>query len=95
MTGNAIEDHLLKAMLDVGLITQREYVIPKAFNFQRSSRTDKGVSAARLLVSFDLSKFFRVPEGNFRMPEGKIYEHSCQVYIVWYRFYNFIKQYSN
>uniref|UniRef100_A0A0P4VXG8 Pseudouridylate synthase 1 homolog n=1 Tax=Scylla olivacea TaxID=85551 RepID=A0A0P4VXG8_SCYOL len=54
MTGSTIEDHLLKAMLDTGLITQEEFIIPKLFCFQRSSRTDKGVSAARLLVSFDL-----------------------------------------
>ncbi|XP_045110497.1 tRNA pseudouridine synthase A-like isoform X2 [Portunus trituberculatus] len=54
MTGKTIEDHLLKAMLDTGLITPREFIIPKIFSFQRSSRTDKGVSAARLLVSCDL-----------------------------------------
>ncbi|XP_042222917.1 tRNA pseudouridine synthase A-like isoform X2 [Homarus americanus] len=46
-----IESDLLAAMLAAGLITEEELNVPQLFSFQRGSRTDKGVSAARLLVS--------------------------------------------
>ncbi|XP_050733235.1 pseudouridylate synthase 1 homolog isoform X2 [Eriocheir sinensis] len=50
-TLNSVEDHLHKAMLQADVITQEEFLVPQLFNFQRASRTDKGVSAARLLTT--------------------------------------------
>ncbi|KAK4310360.1 hypothetical protein Pmani_018077 [Petrolisthes manimaculis] len=51
VTGNAIENYLLAALLSLTLITEEEATFPQLFKFQRTSRTDKGVSAARMVVS--------------------------------------------
>ncbi|XP_071549398.1 pseudouridylate synthase 1 homolog [Panulirus ornatus] len=49
-----IEDDLLTAMLRADLITEEGHTCPQMFHFQRAARTDKGVSAARQVVSLKL-----------------------------------------
>lgn len=49
-----IEEDLLKALLKTNLITMENYENLGSFNFQRAARTDKGVSAARQVVSLKL-----------------------------------------
>ncbi|XP_071552121.1 pseudouridylate synthase 1 homolog isoform X2 [Panulirus ornatus] len=66
----SIENDLLGAMLAANLITEEEYKIPQLFYFQRVSRTDKGVSAARLLVSASLP-------GNVPNMKEEISKHLC------------------
>ncbi|GAB6024911.1 hypothetical protein CHUAL_010016 [Chamberlinius hualienensis] len=50
-----IEEDLLTALLNVGLITQEHFDLPQSMNFQRAARTDKGVSAARQVVSLRIA----------------------------------------
>lgn len=52
-----IEEELLKAMLKTGWISEEGYKTPQQAFFQRAARTDKGVSAARQVVSVKLRKF--------------------------------------
>eukprot|EP00730_Choanoeca_flexa_P006437 TRINITY_DN12150_c0_g6_i1.p1 TRINITY_DN12150_c0_g6~~TRINITY_DN12150_c0_g6_i1.p1 ORF type:complete len:462 (+),score=84.82 TRINITY_DN12150_c0_g6_i1:131-1387(+) len=49
-----IEEELLKALLKVDAIDERHFEKPQAMQFQRCARTDKGVHAARQLVSLKL-----------------------------------------
>ncbi|KAL2725296.1 ATPase family AAA domain-containing protein [Vespula squamosa] len=49
-----IEDDLLNALLKNNLITTENIENLRSFNFQRAARTDKGVSAARQVVSLKL-----------------------------------------
>lgn len=49
-----IEEDLLKALLDAKYITEEDFSNQQNAQFQRSSRTDKGVSAARQVVSLKL-----------------------------------------
>lgn len=51
-----IEEELLKALLDAKYITEEDFKNQQNAQFQRSSRTDKGVSAARQVVSLKLRK---------------------------------------
>lgn len=51
-----IEDELLKAMLKHDWVTEEGYNSPQQAFFQRAARTDKGVSAARQVVSMKLRK---------------------------------------
>lgn len=53
----SVEEHLQKAMLQANVITQEEFRVPQLFCFQRASRTDKGVSAARQIVVGNFCKF--------------------------------------
>lgn len=53
---NTIEDNLLNAMCKNGWILQEHIDNPFKFDFQRGSRTDRGVSAARMNVSAVLRK---------------------------------------
>ena len=50
-----IEGELMKALRAVDLVTDAEFLDPTAVSFQRTSRTDKGVSAARQVVNIALS----------------------------------------
>lgn len=52
-----IEDELFRAMLKNDWITEEANKTPQQAFFQRASRTDKGVSAARQVVSLKLRKF--------------------------------------
>lgn len=49
-----IEEELFKALLDAKYITEDDFNNQQNSQFQRSSRTDKGVSAARQVVSLKL-----------------------------------------
>lgn len=51
-----IEEELLKAMLKNDWITEEGFKSPQQAFFQRAARTDKGVSAARQVVSLKLRK---------------------------------------
>ena len=51
-----IEEDLLKAFKDAEIISDEWYENPQKCFFQRASRTDKGVSAARMVVSLKLGK---------------------------------------
>lgn len=52
-----IEGELMSAMLKHGWITEEGYKCPQQAFFQRAARTDKGVSAARQIVSVKLRKY--------------------------------------
>lgn len=52
----SVEDDLMMALLKADLVTEEEYNSPKLIYFRRTSRTDKGVSAARQVVSMELSE---------------------------------------
>ncbi|XP_004925769.2 pseudouridylate synthase 1 homolog isoform X2 [Bombyx mori] len=64
-----IEEELLKALLDAKYITQEDFENAQNAQFQRSSRTDKGVSAAEQVVSLKLPLEVNVEEINKRLPE--------------------------
>ncbi len=51
-----IEEDLLKAFKEAGAIPDDWYECPQKGQFQRASRTDKGVSAAKMIVSCKLRK---------------------------------------
>lgn len=53
-----VEDELLKAFLKNGWINDEGFNNPQQAFFQRASRTDKGVSAARQIVSLKLRKVY-------------------------------------
>ncbi|XP_022662759.1 tRNA pseudouridine synthase A, mitochondrial-like [Varroa destructor] len=57
-----IEEDLLRACLNAGLITEDSYNNPQNMMFQRAARTDKGVSAARQVVSLKLPTTKGSPE---------------------------------
>lgn len=52
-----IEGELMKAMLKHGWINEEGFKTPQQAFFQRAARTDKGVSAARQVVSVKLRTF--------------------------------------
>ena len=64
-----IEEELLKAMLEKEWITEEGYKIPQQIFFQRSARTDKGVSAARQVVSLKLPEETDIAALNASLPE--------------------------
>ena len=49
-----IEEVLLKALMEAKYLTEEDFNNQQNAQFQRSSRTDKGVSAARQVVSLKL-----------------------------------------
>ena len=51
-----IEEDLMKAFRDAEIISDEWYENPQKCFFQRASRTDKGVSAARMVMSLKLCK---------------------------------------
>lgn len=53
---NTIEEELLKAMFKNKMITEDSFNQPQYAHFQRAARTDKGVSAARQVISLKLRK---------------------------------------
>lgn len=53
---HTIEEELLKAMLKHDWINEDGFKSPQQAFFQRAARTDKGVSAARQVVSLKLRK---------------------------------------
>lgn len=53
-----IEEELLRSMLKTNWITEEAYKTPQQAFFQRAARTDKGVSAARQVVSVKLRELY-------------------------------------
>ena len=49
-----IEGELLDALVSTQLLTEAECIRTQSVNFQRAARTDKGVSAARQVISVKL-----------------------------------------
>ncbi|KAL0868244.1 hypothetical protein ABMA27_007776 [Loxostege sticticalis] len=64
-----IEEDLFKALWDAKYITEEDYNNQQNTLFQRSSRTDKGVSAARQVVSLKLPLEVSAEEINKGLPE--------------------------
>ena len=55
-----IEEELLKAFKAAGSIPGEWFDNPQKAFFQRASRTDKGVSAAKMVISLKMRKFGRL-----------------------------------
>lgn len=53
-----IEEEIFKALLKTGLITEEAFNQIQTVQYQRAARTDKGVSAARQVVSIKLRMLF-------------------------------------
>ncbi|XP_022815592.1 tRNA pseudouridine synthase A isoform X2 [Spodoptera litura] len=64
-----IEEDLLKALMEAKYITEDDFNNQQNTQFQRSSRTDKGVSAARQVVSLKLPLEVDINEINKRLPD--------------------------
>ncbi|KAJ9591469.1 hypothetical protein L9F63_002075 [Diploptera punctata] len=64
-----IEEDLMMALLKAGLITEDAFNTPQLIQFQRAARTDKGVSAARQVVSIKLPEDTKVEAINECLPE--------------------------
>ncbi|XP_063832496.1 pseudouridylate synthase 1 homolog isoform X1 [Ostrinia nubilalis] len=64
-----IEEDLFKALWEAKYITEEDYSNQQNTQFQRSSRTDKGVSAARQVVSLKLPLEVHIEEINKNLPE--------------------------
>ncbi|XP_059051923.1 pseudouridylate synthase 1 homolog isoform X2 [Achroia grisella] len=64
-----IEEDLLKALLETKNITEEDFNNQQNVQFQRSSRTDKGVSAARQVVSLKLPLEINIDDVNKKLPE--------------------------
>ena len=54
-----IEEELLKAFKEAGTICDEWFETPQKGHFQRASRTDKGVSAARMVISLKFRKYIK------------------------------------
>lgn len=52
-----IEEELFKALLSTNLINEEAFNQVQTIQYQRAARTDKGVSAARQVVSIKLRMF--------------------------------------
>ncbi|XP_023943417.2 pseudouridylate synthase 1 homolog isoform X2 [Bicyclus anynana] len=63
-----IEEDLLKALHDAKYLSPEDFANQQGAQFQRSSRTDKGVSAARQVVSLKLPLEVNIDEINSRLP---------------------------
>ncbi|XP_023723376.1 tRNA pseudouridine synthase A isoform X2 [Cryptotermes secundus] len=64
-----IEEDLLTALLKASFITEEAFNTPQLIQFQRAARTDKGVSAARQVVSIKLPEDSKVEMINNHLPE--------------------------
>lgn len=64
-----IEEELFKALLDSEFINEECYQVVQNMQFQRAARTDKGVSAARQVVSLKLKENFDISKVNEHLPE--------------------------
>lgn len=68
---DTIEERLLIALKNTGLITDEQFIRPKLVYFQRAARTDKSVSAIRQIVSIKIYESItkRLEEVNHSLPE--------------------------
>ncbi|KAL1505799.1 hypothetical protein ABEB36_005276 [Hypothenemus hampei] len=64
-----VEEDLLNALLETQFITQDSFDQVQNMHYQRAARTDKGVSAARQVVSLKLSENFDIAPVNEKLPE--------------------------
>ncbi|XP_018560852.1 tRNA pseudouridine synthase A [Anoplophora glabripennis] len=64
-----IEEDLFKALFKIGLINEDCYNQVQNMQFQRAARTDKGVSAARQIVSLKLAENIDLGKINAELPE--------------------------
>nr|XP_022908375.1 tRNA pseudouridine synthase A-like [Onthophagus taurus] len=64
-----IEEDLFKALLDSKHINEEAFKHPQTVQFQRAARTDKGVSAARQVVSIKLPEMLDIEKINDNLPE--------------------------
>jgi len=65
-----IEEDLFKALLDCNFINQECYTQVQNMQFQRAARTDKGVSAARQVISLKLGENFEIDKVNEKLSES-------------------------
>lgn len=64
-----IENDLMKAFYDAGVVDKEGFEKPKSMKFQRAARTDKNVSAARNIISMMVPKTFDVDVVNKLLPD--------------------------
>ncbi|XP_017776841.1 PREDICTED: tRNA pseudouridine synthase A, mitochondrial isoform X1 [Nicrophorus vespilloides] len=64
-----IEESFFNALLKADFITQDGYNQVQTVQFQRAARTDKGVSAARQIISMKLPEAFEIEKVNEHLPE--------------------------
>ncbi|KRT81539.1 hypothetical protein AMK59_6074, partial [Oryctes borbonicus] len=64
-----IEEELFKVLLTTDLITEEAFNQIQTIHFQRAARTDKGVSAARQVVSIKLPEVIQIDKLNSLLPE--------------------------
>ncbi|KAK7790827.1 hypothetical protein R5R35_013310 [Gryllus longicercus] len=64
-----IEEDLLQALLKSGYINDDAFATPQNIQFQRAARTDKGVSAARQVISAKLPEEINISNINENLPE--------------------------
>ena len=67
-----IEEEILKVWLKMGLLLPEHYERPQMLYFQRAARTDKGVSAAKQILTCRLPEQFadRIAEMNSLLPDN-------------------------
>lgn len=68
-----VESHLMEALFKVGLISPSNYLLVNKLYWRRSSRTDKGVHACRMLVSSHVD----VKRTLLDMPSEEISQFLC------------------
>lgn len=64
-----IEEDILKALLKVNYINEEHYNQVQSMQFQRSCRTDKGVSAVRQVISLKLPEVVDISKINEGLPD--------------------------
>lgn len=64
-----IENDLMKAFLEAGVLDKEGFEKPKSQKFQRAARTDKNVSAAKNIVSLLVPKDLDVDSVNKHLPD--------------------------
>ncbi|KAI4467752.1 pseudouridylate synthase [Holotrichia oblita] len=68
-TMKTIEEEIFTALLKTGLITEEAFNQIQTIQYQRAARTDKGVSAARQVVSIKLPEIIEVDKINEILPD--------------------------
>ncbi|GJQ87875.1 hypothetical protein Trydic_g1146 [Trypoxylus dichotomus] len=68
-TMKTIEEELFKVLLTTDLINEEAFNQIQTIHYQRAARTDKGVSAARQVVSIKLPEVIQIDKINSLLPE--------------------------
>jgi tRNA pseudouridine(38-40) synthase len=81
-----IEEELLKAFRDSGVIANEWFDNMQSAFFQRASRTDKGVSAAKMIISLKMRKLdFTSPKHGIMFVAKRILLNNFTAcYVVFY-----------